>query len=59
MATGTRVPDRFYPIKRRYVIGQNPIPIGYGGYGCGCILPIPVYPRVIFGYTIGYGLPVG
>ena len=51
----TRVPDGFYPIKRRvwnefstrgYVIGQNPIPIGYGGYGCGCVLPIPAYPRV-------------
>jgi hypothetical protein len=51
----TRVPDGFYPIKRRvwnkfstsgYVIGQNLIPIEYGGYGCACILPIPAYPRV-------------
>ena len=50
MATATR-----NPIKRRvwnefstrgYVIEQNPIPIGYGGYGCGCVLPIPAYPRV-------------
>ena len=51
----TRVPDGFYPIRRRvwndfstrgYIIGQNPIPIGYGGYGCGFILPIPAYPWV-------------
>ena len=51
----TRVPDGFYPIRRRvwnefstrgYIIGQNLVPVGYGGYGCGCILPIPAYPRV-------------
>jgi hypothetical protein len=53
----TRLPDGYYPIKRRvwdefstrgYVIGQNLIPIGYGGYGCGCILPITAgktYPQ--------------
>ena len=51
----TRVPDGFYPIRMRvwnrfytrgYVIGRNPLPIGYGGYGCGIVVPIPAYPWV-------------
>ena len=50
-----RVPDGSYPIRTRvwnefsisgYVIEWNLVPIEYGGYGCGCILPIPAYPRV-------------
>jgi hypothetical protein len=50
VATGTRNPstrrvcDEFFTCG--YVIGQNPIPIGYDGYGCGCILLKPAYPRV-------------
>ena len=48
----TRVPDGFYPIRRRvwktfcthgYVIGRVLIPIGYAGTGVGVYYP---YPRV-------------
>jgi hypothetical protein len=51
----SREPDGFYPINKRvwndfstrgYVIGRDSLPVGYDGYGCGCVLPMPAYPRV-------------
>jgi hypothetical protein len=51
----TREPDGFYPINKRvwndfstcrYVIGRDSLPVGYDGHGCGCVLPMPAYPRV-------------